>query len=640
MNIEIQNPHCKIQRKTGENGASLLLVLAILTVLAIIGSSFVYFMRTELVAASNFADRYKADYIAETGINNARLALISSLTTERGELAPYGTEPSSSSTAQFLTRMVSPGAKVRTVGLSLEQVTTVTNPKVNVVDEESKLNLLVACDTEKYSNHGGLDLKRFLNYRLDRAGFINASYLAETVAQKLYTAYYANQITSLDIVKTLVGDSVYNALADYLTIYSATPNVDKYNQKRADINSATAAQLYSKLTIALNPARAAQLAVNIVDFRDADSIPTLLTVQGTTYRGIEQMPYINEIMAYSLTPDEYGNDGQYIELYNPYHEEIVLDGWRIEGTFGSIDLFGTIPSRGYFIITDEYQDDAEYDGGTPDGYCFINNYGSVPNSQLVVNEHLSLSKTGDILRLYDANGNLIDEVRYSNAEKNISWEKNDPRIPDLFPKSGGTAFAQNQAYAPPFGAADESALAYISNLPFGGIGDLGYVGIPEPSIPWVTVSIDSESNGIRFADIIDFLSVNSESRLLGQVNINTAPVEVLMALPGMTAALAEEIVSHRTITGRFNLITDLTAIPGFCGRDNFDDDNDGIVDDENEKQIWFRQLADWITVRSNVFSIRSSGTAMKGTVPISTSSLLVVVDRSVQSGKILFRKRI
>ncbi|MDI6783451.1 MAG: helix-hairpin-helix domain-containing protein [bacterium] len=627
-------------RNFTQRGVSLLLVLAVLTVLAIIGSSFVYVMRTELVAATNFADRFKADYVAESGINNATQALVSLMTTSQGELVPYGIETSSSDTTQTL---MSPGQKIQQIkssGFLLSSVTSGTNPKVVITDEESKLNLLVACDTEKYHTQGGLNLLQFLTVRLDHAGFINASYVAQTVANQLHTAYIESKLKSADAIRTVVDDTVYNAIGEYVTVYSATPNVDKNQQKKVNINTATATQIYNKLHPTLGNQKAAQLAVNIVDFRDADSIPTLLTVAGTTYRGVERVPYINEVMPYSSTPDENGNDGQYIELYNPYDENIIVDGWKIDGRFGSIDLYGEVPAKGSFIITDEYQDDADYDGGTPDGSNFLNNYGSVPSAQLVVNENLSLSKTGDALKLYDASGNLVDEIIYSSAEKNISWEKNDPRVNQLFTASGGTPYARNNAYAPPLGTADEAALAYISNLPYGGIGDLGYVGASYPNYPWVTVSIDTGATGIRFADIVDLLSSTADDRIIGQININTAPAEVLLAIPGMTPSLAEEIVNYRTIHGKFNEITNLAAIAGYCGLENADDDNDGTIDDENEKQSLFRQMADWLSVRSNIFSIRSAGTVNKDKVAVSTSSLLVVIDRSQNPVKILFRKRI
>ncbi|MFB3897079.1 MAG: helix-hairpin-helix domain-containing protein [bacterium] len=637
MKSEIRNP--KSELHYSQQGVSLLLVLAILTVLAIIGTSFVYVMRTELTAATNFADRFKADYVAETGITNATQALLSSMTTAQGELIAYGGETINIDTTASLIKTNLKTQKVTSPLVLLSQITTGTNPKVIIADEESKLNLLAACDTVKYNARGGLDLNQFLTVRFDHAGYTNPSYVAETVAEELYSAYSAGKLTSPDAVRTVVGDTIYNTIGDYVTVYSATANVDKHRQKKININTATATEIYNKLQPTLGDQKAAQLAVNIIDYRDTDNVPTLLTVQGTTYRGIEKVPYINEIMPYSSTPDADGNDGQYIELYNPFDEDIVVDGWKIDGAFGSIDISGTILAKGYFIITDEYEDDAEYDGGTPDGYCFKTNYGTVGSSQLVVNETLSLSKSGDTLRLYDASGNLIDEITYGNADKNVSWEKNDPRVNQFYTCSGGSPYAKNNAYSPPKSTADETALTEILNLAFTGLGDLGYVCAALPDKPWVTVSIDTATTGIRFADIIDLLSLSSDDKIIGKININTASADVLMAVPGMTLSLSEEIVNYRTLNGKFNEITDLAVIPGFCGIVNIDDDGNGIVDDEHEKQIFFNQMADWLTVRSDIFTLHATGSISKEKTTV-TSSLLVVIDRSEKPVKVLFRKRV
>jgi DNA uptake protein ComE-like DNA-binding protein len=638
MNSEIRNPKSEINKS--QRGISLVLVLAILTVLAIIGTSFVYVMRTELTAATNFSDKFKADYVAETGITNATQALLSSMTTEQGDLAAYGNDTISFDTTLMFSNKNQKLQKAISPLILLSQITAGTNPKVIITDEESKLNLLVAYDTVKYNTRGGLNLNLFLTIRFDHAGYTNPSYVAETVSGKLYSAYTAGELNSPDAVRAIVGDTIYNVIGDYVTVYSATPNVDKHKQKKININTATATQIYTKLLPTLGNQTAAQLAVNIIDWRDTDNVPTLLTAQGTTYRGIEKVPYINEIMPYSSTPDADGNDGQYIELYNPFDEDIVIDGWRIEGAFGSIDLSGTVPTKGYFIITDEYQDDIDYDGGTLDGYCFLSNYGPVGSSQLVVNETLSLSKSGDTLRLYDASGNLIDEIVYTNADKNVSWEKNDPRVNQFATCNGGSPYRKNSAYAPPKGTADETALSEILNFPFTGLGDLGYVSAALPDRPWVTVSIDSASSGIRFADIIDLLTISADDRIIGKININTASSDVLMAVPGMTLSLAEEIVNYRILNGKYNEITELGAIAGFCGINNIDDDGNGIVDDEHEKQIYFNQMADWLTVRSNIFTLRATGSTAKEKVTVSTSSLLVVIDRSEKPVKILFRKRV
>jgi hypothetical protein len=81
-------------------------------------------------------------------------------------------------------------------------------------------------------------------------------------------------------------------------------------------------------------------------------------------------------------------------------------------------------------------------------------------------------------------------------------------------------------------------------------------------------------------------------------------------------------------------------ISGFLGTEKADDNGDGSIDEENEQQSLFRQMADWITTRSNVFKVRSIGTTNKNGVPITTSSIEVVIDRSKEPVKTLFRKRI
>ena len=67
---------------------------------------------------------------------------------------------------------------------------------------------------------------------------------------------------------------------------------------------------------------------------DPDTIGTVTTYldisSGDTYYGIEQTPYINEVEAGIANPT--GIYGKYIELFNPYDNDIDLTGWKITGT--------------------------------------------------------------------------------------------------------------------------------------------------------------------------------------------------------------------------------------------------------------------------------------------------------------------
>jgi len=58
--------------------------------------------------------------------------------------------------------------------------------------------------------------------------------------------------------------------------------------------------------------------------------------------------------------------------------------------------------------------------------------------------------------------------------------------------------------------------------------------------------------------LIDFLTVHSGST--GEIDINVAPKEILMAIPGVTSELAEEIIKQRQVKEIYNLY-EVKAIP-------------------------------------------------------------------------------
>ena len=89
-------------------------------------------------------------------------------------------------------------------------------------------------------------------------------------------------------------------------------------------------------------------------------------------------------------------------------------------------------------------------------------------------------------------------------------------------------------------------------------------------------------------DIADDLTTDSNSDLHGLVNINTAGLEVLAVLPGLTRELAQAIISFRQSNGNFPNIAWLLRVPGF-------------------NQDIFRQLAPRVTARSETFRILGEG---------------------------------
>lgn len=92
----------------------------------------------------------------------------------------------------------------------------------------------------------------------------------------------------------------------------------------------------------------------------------------------------------------------------------------------------------------------------------------------------------------------------------------------------------------------------------------------------------------RLIDIADFLTTGSETLEPGLINVNTAPVEVLMCLPGVSRELAYAIVNHRGSAGYFANIAALLNVPGMT------------------TEI-FKQLGRRITARSETFRILAEG---------------------------------
>ncbi len=119
----------------------------------------------------------------------------------------------------------------------------------------------------------------------------------------------------------------------------------------------------------------------------------------------------------------------------------------------------------------------------------------------------------------------------------------------------------------------------------------------------------------EFRRIVDRITVTDEPVIPGRVNINTAPPEILAVLPGLDEALAQRIcLLRQTLPEGFPTIGDLLDVP--------------------EMTIErFRRLAESITVRSNVFTIRSLGRAEATGM---THEIEAVIDRGADPDRLLY----
>jgi DNA uptake protein ComE-like DNA-binding protein len=115
--------------------------------------------------------------------------------------------------------------------------------------------------------------------------------------------------------------------------------------------------------------------------------------------------------------------------------------------------------------------------------------------------------------------------------------------------------------------------------PFASLADLLSVnGVPEAAI----------------RALFDRVTVEPGERLVGRINLNTATVEALETLPGLDAAIADQIVERRETEGDFTSLGDL-------------------LDLLNQNRAAFRALVDRVTTKSSVFIVRVRGELESGT---------------------------
>ncbi len=116
-------------------------------------------------------------------------------------------------------------------------------------------------------------------------------------------------------------------------------------------------------------------------------------------------------------------------------------------------------------------------------------------------------------------------------------------------------------------------------------------------------------NGItnaKFGAIADYITTSQREKLIGLVNVNTAPREVLLAIPGIDETAADKIIERRI--GAEGPFTDLGQVASAIGKASM------------------KKASDSITLRSSQFTIQSVGalSGRQGKV-----RLMAVVDRSV-----------
>ncbi|MCD6472678.1 general secretion pathway protein GspK [Candidatus Aerophobetes bacterium] len=729
-------------RKRDKGQMGLILSLFLLSILGIMAISFLYKMRIEERASFNYKDSIKANYLAQAGIERA-IAELKNDNNEYDDLYENWAKGVKGELGEGIYNVV-------------EEENKENVDKLGIFDEASKINLNTA-GNEKFNqgwttyevNLGtlnGLDnekVESIINYRYgkdaspgkkgvdddkdnnilqsdgidnDGDGIIDEKNEGidepdEFCPDKPYGD--DNPFDTIEEVRLVkgIGETTFNKIKDYITVYSYDKNVDKEKNLRVNINISPASTISQALQkIGISQDKANQIAVNIVDFRDENNSPT----EYKGKYGIERTPYINEVMPHftssvttaakdlikggiSLledkikektkekleekatriieneiekdTSDKEENlkrildelednketvektrgvlkifkeekaeaaekktdkkagkkididiEMEWIELFNPYDTSCKIWGWQIKTSLRRMILWGEVPARGYRIIFN----------------MVIKMEGETIGKEL-------LNNNSDTVILIDTWGNIVDKVSYDNygAPWN-AFEKNDPRARKFVSSlPGGSPGFRNWFWMPTVGEGNDEndySSFYIKNKPFANIGEVGYI---HKGKEWQTIKLQAGGDW----QILDKISIANPpvKTTKGRININTASRQVLKSLPGIDSSLANAIINYGNSKRKpFNEIGELLEIIiiaklGYNGKD---DDGDGYIDEDDEKEMIFRSLSNLITTRSNCFTVTSLGQIKKLKEIISEKKIKVILDRGAHPLKIKYYKEI
>ncbi len=487
---------------------------------------------------------------------------------------------------------------------------------------------------------------------------------------------------------------IFNKIKHLITCWSYDLNIDSENYFRTNINHASVSGIASVLKdLGYEKDDASQIAVNAVDYRDPDNIPTVATDRdGRYFIGIEKTPYLNEIkpapeikvskaVVYNMPAiiiEECGP--HFIEIFNPYDKPINISGWTIKGGMISLPGFnitniakraqetieeiekgkppedaslwttnfwqalcpglikipdGTIiPGNSYYLVGDSIKwkfvilqttkgnviipflipikQPANADQFEP--ILFMNFTGCPELSSIftIISKRFGINIPSGDISLLDGKNNPIEKTDYgAGVPGKESRQKNDPRMSRTsdwftFPQTPGT---MNICFTPSTGEFTLSnqfvcwqSSFRIKNMPYSSPAELSFV---HKGKQWQTINLWQSYD----KKILDAFTVveNVEQPVIGRININTATPETLYCLPFIDSNIARQIISSRP----FSNICDIVGAPNGLlnheitkyGTNLVDDNKDGWIDTEDEKELIISSIINLITVRGNVFTI-------------------------------------
>lgn len=484
-------------------GSTFIIVLALLSLLVLIATALSLTSRLEVISAANYADGIQARMAAKVGLGVASTRALGLGTTSPSVEITYTASgaPLRHTIDGLDPRLLQTQWKVSLADVWVQDACARIN--LNTADEDTLTRLFTVIARQTgIRDAGPRELARaIVAARTKKPGSeatTQSSAIPDAVQQRLASAMRALSVASAvslvedprrgDLRVPLLDDetrwrsiaellplpgaspALIAAAAPFLTVFSVAPNYADLPggiQARTDLNEADAYAIYEMLRaiypVSIKEDRLLrQFAVNVVDWRDADCVPTVFPgSEGVeVLLGLERTPFIVEVWPNSLYPDESTGAGQYIELYNPWNEWIEVNGWTLRHAGWSIPLRGRIAPGGYLIATDVFDGLSLSSSSGRDPFdSFYSIFRAVDNGttrRILEAPDLRLSSNPGIysIELRNGEGHLLDafayRIEYILRGQKTSYQRADPRIraataarcTPFGPKPGTTAFRE------------------------------------------------------------------------------------------------------------------------------------------------------------------------------------------------------
>jgi len=441
------------------------------------------------------------------------------------------------------------------------------------------------------------------------------------------------------------------------TTYNIDRIIDPNGRKMVNVNTASLSQIHQALLAGIDSAEreriAAQLAVNIIDFRDADVDVTTFSAGGKTYYGFEAQPFISEI-GFKISESNPGtstNNYFAIELYNPFNVDIPLGDFRLELRRGdvavsTINLAGhALAANSRFVITSSSAASREFGvtglmsvgGGKEDSNMLLAKYVLVSTDPLTytlserydiyllrkvasADIYLDQQETEDAWFAWDSAKGKSQFYCRADSNWNVIYQSLEPSGNTMGTANGVIATKKNynfENFMGRFITAGDIARVLIVGPSTEPSDMIGVRLAAEPPEEFVRLDLTNPA----FANILHYLTVIdptffgwglNETRIKGRINVNTAPWFVMAQLPWMRPIIAQAIVAYRDASvGGFTSISELVQVSGmdFYATDPADlttfpdlTPGDGAGQDFEERDVIFSRISNLVTVRSDVFT--------------------------------------